>query len=490
MPAATSAAELAAVSAGALPGAVATAASPGTVVSVAHSLTLPSTAAHSPATAAAPPATNAISLATTVTAATAAASPATAAPTAASAGISAADSPALLEEVRSLIKENYLYPVSDDVLKLDTAEAIISALGDPYSEYLSDEELTDLMESTSGSYAGVGMELFLQSYKGILYPTVASTFPGSPARQAGIVPGDRIIAVNGYPTWGRPLEETVSLIKGDPGTNVNLTVSREGINFPFLVKLVRENIHLNVVTYEALGDRIGYIKISVFSADSAEQVKEAVEALLQQGCDSLILDLRDNPGGYLDAGLETAELFIPEGFPLMHFRSRQENSVFVSEGRSFAFPLAVLINGESASAAEIVAGAIKDYRVGTLIGTTTFGKGTVQTVQTLEAADAAVKLTVAEFLSPKKIKIDGIGIAADFVVEGSQQQLDAAKKVLKEQIKSLRAKGKGTRMLLPETYQGAVYQGAVFPYGKTARDCAAARQTDYGRLKIAFSSSF
>jgi len=364
------------------------------------------------------------------------------------------DSPALLKEVRTFVKENYIYPVDDRVLSQDTAKGIVAALGDPHSEFLWADELKNLVDSTNGDYTGVGMELVLQYHQGSFYPTVFQTFSGSPAQKAGILPGDRIIAVNGESIVGKSLEYAVSLIKGDPGTKVVLTISRDGADRPFSITLTREKIHLSVVTYRVLGDKIGYVRISIFSMTAGEEVDSAIQALLKQGCEGIILDLRGNPGGYVDAGLKTAELFIPGGKPLMYIRTRQGSSAFISEGDPYQIPLAVLIDGESASASEIVAGAIKDYGVGTLIGTTTYGKGTVQTVQSLETAEAAVKLTVAEYFSPKKNKIDGKGVSPDIRVEGNQQQLEAAKKLLTEKLSDPKA---GAKILILDPFKGTAY---------------------------------
>ena len=362
-----------------------------------------------------------------------------------------ADSPALLKEVRSLVRENFVRQVDENLLQQDTAEGIIAALGDSHSEYLSAEELEDLMDSTRGAYAGVGMELSLQPYGNTAYPMVVSIFAGSPASKGGIVPGDRIIEVNGMDTGGKNIAYIVSLIKGTPGTKVTLTVARDSSPTPLSVRLTREIIQVQVVTYERLENNLGYISMSVFSAASGQEVRSAVKALMSQGCKGIILDLRNNPGGYLDAGLETAEIFVPSGKPIMHIRNRQGTTIIESSGDPISVPLVVLVNSESASAAEIVAGAIKDYRVGTLVGTTTYGKGTVQSVQQLETApDAAVKLTIAEYLSPKGTKIDGIGVTPDYYIEGSEKQLETGKEVLLKLVQGTETNGSTTLLLDPK----------------------------------------
>lgn len=365
-----------------------------------------------------------------------------------------ADSQALLDEVRSLVKENYIYPVDDDVLRQDTAEGIIEALGDPYSEFLSSEELQELMDSTSGSYAGVGMELVLKQFEDILYPTVISTFEASPARDGGIVPGDRIIAVDGESTVGKSIEYTVSKIKGEPESQVSLTIERDGLAFPLTVNLTRKLIQIDVVTSKMLENRIGYIAVSVFSPTSGQEVRDAVNELVSMGCYGVILDLRSNPGGYLDAGVDTAEIFVPPG-PVLQFRTRLENTTIESDDYPVRIPLVVLVNGDSASASEVVAGAVKDYGVGTIVGTSTFGKGTVQAVQPLETVNAAVKLTIAEYLSPKGKKIDGQGVSPDYYIEGAEAQLDTAKRILfkPEMVTKISA----TKTLILDPFKGAAF---------------------------------
>ena len=361
-----------------------------------------------------------------------------------------ADSRAVLKEVRDFIKENYILPVNENVLRQDTVEKIIKALGDPHSEYLSPEEFRDLMDSTSGYYTGVGIELTLQQYGGTLYPTVVATFDGSPAKKAGIVPGDRIIAVNGESTAAKSIDYTVSLIKGVPGTKVFLTIDRDSAAAPFTVSLTRELIEVGTVVHRMLEDNIGYIGMPLFSMHSGKQVRNAVNALIKQGCVGIILDLRNNPGGYLEAGVQTAEIFVPHGKPILHICGRKENITIESEGNPVRIPLAVLINGESASAAEIVAGAIKDYGVGAIVGTNTFGKGTVQAVQELKTeSDAAVKLTVAEYLSPKGTKINGVGVTPDYYVEDPEAQLEIAKLVVLSKAQGFEVSGIKTMMLDP-----------------------------------------
>ncbi len=366
-----------------------------------------------------------------------------------------ADSTELLREVRTIVKENYIYPVGSSVLNQNTVEGIMSALDDPYSGFLSEQDLEALNKSTGGSYAGVGMELNLQPYEGFFYPTVISTFPNSPARKGGILPGDRIIAVDGKSVAGYTIEYSVSLIKGKPGTKVALTISRDGRSAPLTVLLLRDKIHVYVVSYEMLEDNIGYIYMSVFSATSGAEVRTAVEELAAQGCKGVILDLRGNPGGFMDAGVDTAAVFVPEGRAVLHIISRNGTTTMKSSDSPMEIPLVVLINGDSASAAEIVAGAVKDYGVGIIVGTTTYGKGTIQVVHPLKSANAALKFTIAEYFSPNGNKINGVGITPDVYVAERDQQLEAARDVLQGQLQDIGDSGVHTLILDP--FKGAAY---------------------------------
>ena len=208
--------------------------------------------------------------------------------------------------------------------------------------------------------------------------------------------------------------------------------------------------------YGMLEDNIGYINVPLFSMNSGEEVRRAVNALVEQGCVGIILDLRNNPGGYLDAGVQTAEIFVPRGKPILHITGRKQNITIKSQGNPVRIPLAVLINGESASAAEIVAAAIKDYGVGAIVGTNTFGKGTVQTVQQLKTkSNAAVKLTVAEYLSPKGVKINGVGVTPNYYVESQEAQLEVAKAVILSKAQGFEISGIKTMLLDP--LEGTAY---------------------------------
>lgn len=346
----------------------------------------------------------------------------------------ASDPAALLQEVRSYIRDYYYLAVNENILRHNSVEAIIQALGDPYTSYLSPEEYKEFLEGTTGSYAGVGMQMRLESFGDVSFPVVTATFDNTPARRAGLLPGDRITAVDGKDISGMALEDVVKLIKGKPGTKVSLTVSR-GEGLPFTVDLTREQIELETVTFEMVEGDMGYIYVSQFVEDTGQEARKAVKALMAQGAKGIILDLRDNPGGFLEAAIDMAEIFVPNGEAVVRYRTRRGMEVDNSNGFCIDVPLVVLVNGDSASASEIVAGAIKDHGTGTLVGTTTYGKGLVQRVLPLDSVRGAhLKFSTAEYFSPKLNQINDKGIAPDYYVEGRTEQLEMAKAVLREKM--------------------------------------------------------
>lgn len=370
----------------------------------------------------------------------------------------AADSPALLREVRDLISDNYYKSFDRKILKYNSVEAMVEGLGDPYSEYFSPEEYKAFQDDTSGTYAGIGMQMTIEQFGDGLYPVVTMTFEDSPARKAGILPGDRILAVNGEDMIDKDLDYVGGLVRGKAGTKVSLTIGREGLE-PFVVHLTREIIKIEMVASVMLEDNLGYINVSQFSEDSADLVRKAVKSLKNQGAKGIIIDLRYNPGGFVSAGLDMVEIFVPNGKPIIHYRNREVTETEYSDGFPIKIPLVVLVNGDSASASELFSAAIKDYGAGTLVGTNTYGKGTMQAVVELKnAPNAALKLTIAEFLSPKGKQINGKGVAPDVYVEGDEQQLETAKSVL---LKKIRQPGAAGDVLTIYPGKGESYVGGT-----------------------------
>ena len=377
----------------------------------------------------------------------------------------AAEDGAVVREIRQYVFENYVHPVDRRILEYDSVEAIFEALGDPYSRYMSPGEYEEFLEDSSGTYGGIGMEVGLDD-EGV--PVVITTFVGSPAEKAGLQTGDRIVKVGGAETSGKELESIVGKIKGPPGTKVNLIIIRSGSAQPFVISVTREIIQLEVIDYELLQGGVGYIRLVVFTPAAHEELEDALQRLRADGASGFILDLRGNPGGYLNSALAIADMFVPEGEPIMLVRTRDGISREVASKASEKVPLAVLVDEGSASASEIVAAAVKDNGVGKIIGTRTFGKGTVQVISELQSLPgAAVKLTIAEYLSPKGSTINNLGVRPDYTVEDPQEQLQAAERVVKELI---RQQNEAVMKVIPGRHavylNGQLIAGEGTPYVK------------------------
>ncbi len=318
-------------------------------------------------------------------------------------------------EVMDRIKSAYVEPVSDKTLLENAIKGMLSNL-DPHSAYLEPEAFRDLQESTSGEFGGLGIEL--GSEDGFL--KVVSPIDDTPASAAGIQPGDLIIKIDGQPTKGLSLMQAVEKMRGKPGSEIELTLVREG-GRPFDVELTRAVIKVRSVKSQLLDEGYGYIRITQFQVNSGEEVGKALAKLRKDNGKKLrgiVLDLRNNPGGVLQAAVEVTDHFLKKGL-IVYTEGRIANSELrfnadpadASEGA----PLVVLINGGSASASEIVAGALQDHKRAVLMGTDSFGKGSVQTVLPLNN-DRALKLTTALDFTPNGRSIQAQGIVPDIEV--------------------------------------------------------------------------
>ncbi len=322
-----------------------------------------------------------------------------------------------LQLLNEEIETYYLEEVDKTSLEEGIYKGMLSGLGDPYSEYYTGEEYRRIMESTSGSYCGIGATLSQNQEDGSC--TVVSTFEGSPAAEGGLLEGDVIYKVEDVEVTGMDLSRVVSYIKGEAGTKVKLTILRDGRERE--VNLERRTIKISTVSYEMKEGQIGYIALSEFDEVSTEQFKAALEDLEQQGMKGLVVDLRNNPGGVLTVVVDILDMFLPEGTVVYtedKYGTRQDYKA--SANVVTEVPMTVLVNGYSASASEIFAGAIKDYERGTLVGTTTYGKGIVQRIMNLEDG-SAIKLTVAGYFTPKGNNIHGKGVEPDVEVELTEE---------------------------------------------------------------------
>jgi len=353
------------------------------------------------------------------------------------------------QEVLSHIRKEYVSPVKNDrEITYGAIRGLLSVLrdepyNDRYSRFLDPEEYRSFLEENEGHFGGIGAELGVREVKANPAPPAKGTegpqcpvcgadlsnpkqykvvivapLPDSPAERAGLKSGDQILRVNDTPAASLTLSETVRKIKGPPGTTVNLLVGREGLSEPLQVKVTRAVISIRSVEYKMLPDRIGYLRISTFNDVTAETVKKALKELRAGGMKGMLLDLRSDPGGGLDVCIEVASQFVGKG-PVVYIQERgqpRQPREATADARRLGVPLVVLVDKGSASAAEILAGAIQDDREGKLVGVTTFGKGLVQTVFPLRDG-SALALTTARYLTPKLRDIDRKGIAPDVKVE-------------------------------------------------------------------------
>jgi carboxyl-terminal processing protease len=336
--------------------------------------------------------------------------------------------------VLDLVERNYVDEVDTKKLVISAIEGMLKTL-DPYSAYLTPERYKELEIGTSGEFGGVGIEVTVKN--GVL--TVISPIEDTPADKAGIKPGDQIIAINGKSTQGINISEAVNMLRGPKGSSVRITIRREGDAEPREVELVRDIIHVRSVKYSLLDGGIGYIKISQFQERTSRELEDAIERLelLNGGkLKGVILDLRNNPGGLLTQAVEVADEFMDKGL-IVSVRGRTEDQITdyyaTKEGKLTKCPLVVIVNKGSASASEVVAEALQDSKRAVILGTKTFGKGSVQTIIKLEDG-SGLKLTTARFYAPSGRSINEVGVTPDIVVENRDNrdiQLERAKELLR-----------------------------------------------------------
>ncbi len=303
-------------------------------------------------------------------------------------------------EIVHRVEDSYVDPVEPKKLMGGAIDGMMKQL-DPYSQYLDATNYANLQSTTEGQFGGIGVLVSVRDQ----HPTVISPVEGTPAWRAGIRSGDEIVKIDGQNTAGFTIEQTSRMLRGAEGTHVTLSVQSEGEADVRDVDLVRDVIHTRSVPYAFMVDReVGYLRLASFSERSGAEVREGLDQLRKQGAKRLILDLRANPGGVLDQAVDVANQFLPKGSLVVSTQGRDasQNQRYYTNaaGAESSWPLVVLVDGGSASASEILAGAIQDLDRGLLIGHTTFGKGSVQRVYPLRGVDAAVKLTTALYYTP------------------------------------------------------------------------------------------
>jgi carboxyl-terminal processing protease len=339
-----------------------------------------------------------------------------------------------LNAIDSVLESFYFGDVDDETAKDNIYKAYLSSYGDKYTMYYTADEYKALKESTNGKFYGIGAVCQISGEGGVL---LVDVYDNGAGYQAGLRSGDRVVNVDGRDITDMELSSAVALIKGDKGTSVTLEVIRGTERLTFSV--VRDAVEAKTVSYTLLDNNIGYLSISQFEEVTTKQFKAAVEDLQSQGMKGLVIDIRNNPGGLLDTVVGMLKYMLPDGL-IVYTEDKQGNRKEYKgqDNDEFNLPLAVLVNGNSASASEIFAGAIQDYGKGTIIGTQTYGKGIVQTVKPLTDG-SAIKFTIAKYFTPKGQDIHGKGVTPDMVVEYDTDadvdtQLDAAIKNVEAQI--------------------------------------------------------
>lgn len=317
---------------------------------------------------------------------------------------------ALLEQILEYIEDYHYYEVDRETLIQGAYKGILDTL-DKHSVYYSEEEYSEFVSTLNGEFIGVGV--YIEEHEG--YVKVISPIQGLPADLAGILTGDLITHVDGESTKDYTFEAAIDLILGEEDTPVTLTINRNGEVFD--VTIIRKKIEVPDVEYEMLEDGVGYLRIIQFGNTVAKEVNDAIVELNQAGMTSIVIDLRNNPGGYLDQVVKLADWFIEAGDPILHvdYRTMQDENYYAKLS-ALNIPTAVLVNEGTASASEILAGAIKNNHEGIIIGTTTYGKGTVQNLISL-GDGSALKLTTAEYLAAGEKPVNNIGIEPDIIVE-------------------------------------------------------------------------
>ena len=340
-------------------------------------------------------------------------------------------------EAWDVLNDEYVdQPLDNEVLMRGAIRGLVDSLEDPHTSYMDPDEYLQANLPLDGEYEGIGAWVDSEAE----FLTIISAMPGSPAEEAGLKAGDQVIGVDGEDVTGMDASLVIRQVLGPAGTSVTLTIRREGLTEPFDVEIIRQNIDLPSVQSEMLDDRIAYVRLLTFGAESARDLNRALRDLLRDDPVGLILDLRGNGGGFLNSSVDVASEFIPDGVILIERFGDGEETIHQarSGGRATETNLVVLINGGTASASEIVAGAIQDHERGRLVGETSFGKGSVQNWIELADNKGAIRVTIARWYTPDDRLIHGIGLTPDVEVlipesgldEGEDPQLDEAIKLL------------------------------------------------------------
>ena len=356
-------------------------------------------------------------------------------------GIISSDTETKLSYLKKLIDETYLHDIKEKDLNEGIYKGYVEGLGDQYSAYYDKKETKELSESLDGSFSGIGAVMTQDASRGVI--TITQVYDDSPAKKAGIKAGDILYRVEEKTVTGKDLDKVVSWIKGKKGTKVNLTLLRGTNSDKIKVTATRDVINVETVKYKVLENQIGYISISEFDSVTGAQFAKALKQLQKKNIEGLVVDLRNNPGGSLSTVCDILDSILPKGLIVYTKDKNGKKEEYTSdEKHRLNLPMSVLVNGQSASASEIFAGAVQDYGKAEIIGTQTYGKGVVQNLFDLKDG-TCVKLTTSEYFTPKGRNIDGKGITPDVKIEykynakdpKADNQLDKAVSVVKDKIK-------------------------------------------------------
>lgn len=324
-------------------------------------------------------------------------------------------------QIKGILKNTYYDKVDENKLLEGAISGMTDSLRDPYTVYFTKEQMDSFSERTEGEYVGIGMHVIMDN-DGVL--TIVEAFEGSPAKKAGLTRDDKIIKVDGKDVTSIKDENLIiNMIKGKENTHVKITIYRPSEEKSIDLDIVRKKIKVSNIKWEMLAGNIGYIRILMFDNDAYSYFNKALEELLGKGLKGLIIDVRDDPGGDYEQVVEIADRLLPKGLIVYTEDKNKKRDEKLSDDRQLGYPLAVLVNGNSASASEVLSGAIKDHDKGKLIGTKTFGKGLVQQVYGFKDG-SGLKLTVSRYFTPSGKCIQGIGIEPDIKVESLEEFKD------------------------------------------------------------------
>ncbi|OUQ60341.1 hypothetical protein B5E58_00280 [Tyzzerella sp. An114] len=350
-----------------------------------------------------------------------------------------------ISTIATILDQKYVDEIDFDKMEEGVYDGMVRALGDPYTDYMTAEEFSQFLEDNEGEFYGIGVEVIGDTTDGSI--RVISPIIGTPAEKAGILPDDRIIKVNDTDVSAESIDEAIKLIKGEEGTSVKVTIYRQSTGEIKDFDIVREKINVQTVESKIVDDNIGYLRITSFKENTYDQFKEHYDNLMGQNIKGLVIDVRNNPGGNLDVVEKITDMLIPEGTLVYTIDKEGKREDYTSDANCINIPLCVLVNGNSASASEILSGAVQDTGTGKLVGTQTFGKGLVQGLYPLSDG-SGLKITIQKYYTPKGVCIQGEGITPDYVVELPEElqyqltieedkdtQLQKALEVIEEQLK-------------------------------------------------------